>query len=69
MLINNKQTTQTASYVTRRIGGTVYKIKVCFNETATETMEDKILRMVRNEALSEDKKCGTIKAPQMSRPV
>ena len=31
------------SYMTRRIGGTIYKVKVVFNESGTETMEDKIL--------------------------
>ena len=38
------------SYMTRRIGGTTYKVKVVFSDTEKETMEDKILRMIRNEA-------------------
>ena len=37
------------AYTTHRIGGTTYKIKVVFNESGTETMEDKILRIIRNE--------------------
>ena len=37
------------AYTTHRIGGTTYKVKVVFNEDGTETMEDKILRMIRNE--------------------
>jgi len=52
------------SYMTRRIGGTTYKVKV---ETAEETMEDKILRIVRNEALDNDGKCDIMDVPQMSR--
>ena len=35
------------AYTTHRIGGTTYKVKVVFNEGATETMEDKILRIIR----------------------
>ena len=37
------------------------------NFAYTETMEDKILRIVRNEILEKDCFCGTIDAPQMSR--
>ena len=29
--------------LTRRIGGTTYKVKVVFSDTEKETMEDKIL--------------------------
>ena len=39
------------AYTMHRIGGTTYKVKVVFNESATETLEDKILRIVRNEIL------------------
>ncbi len=55
------------SYMTRRIGGTTYKVKVVFNDSGTETMEDKILRIVRNEALDNDGKCDIMGVPQMSR--
>ena len=55
------------AYTTHRIGGTTYKVKVVFNEGATETMEDKILRIVRNEAFKNDEACGIISLPQMSR--
>ncbi len=55
------------TYLTRRIGNTVYKVKISFSETGTETMEDKILRMIRNEAVTTGELCGTIEAPQMSR--
>ena len=40
----NKQ----AQYMIRRIGGTTYKVRVAFSESGKETMEDKILRMIRN---------------------
>ena len=55
------------SYMTRRIGGTTYKVKVVFSDTEHETMEDKILRIVRNEALDSCENYDIINAPQMSR--
>ena len=55
------------SYMTRRIGGTTYKVKVVFSDTEKETMEDKILRMIRNEVVTNDGTCDIIGVPQMSR--
>ncbi len=55
------------SYMTRRIGATTYKVKVVFNDTGTETMEDKILRIIRNSADTSGEKYDIINAPQMSR--
>ena len=59
--------TNNYSYMTRRIGGTTYKVRVCFSETAQETLEDKILRIIRNETVTSDGTCGIIESPQMSR--
>ena len=58
----------TNNYTTmiRRIGSTTYKVKVYFKEDG-ETIEDKILRIVRNEGFKSDEPCGIIKLPQMSR--
>ena len=36
--------------LTRRYGNTTYRIKVFLSENATETFEDKILRLVRNDS-------------------
>ena len=55
------------SYITRRIGATTFKVKVVYNDTGKETMEDKILRIVRNEVLENGEKCGIMELPQMSR--
>ena len=55
------------SYMTRRIGSTIYKVRVVFNESGTETMEDKILRIIRNEVVTTAGTCDKIDAPQMSR--
>ena len=55
------------SYMTRRIGATTYKVRVVFNDTGTETMEDKILRIIRNELLEKSEKCGIMETSQMGR--
>ena len=55
------------SYMTRRIGGTTYKVKVVFNNNGEETLEDKILRIVRNEAVTNAGTCDIMNSPQMSR--
>ena len=55
------------AYTTHRIGGTTYKVKVVFNENGTETMEDKILRIIRNEVHIKCEKYDIIETPQMSR--
>ena len=54
-------------FIIRRIGGTTYKIRVAFSETAAETMEEKILRMIRNERVTNDGTYGIMETPQMSR--
>ena len=54
-------------FIIRRIGGTTYTVRVAFSETAAETMEEKILRMIRNERVTNDGTCGIMEAPQMSR--
>lgn len=33
----------------KRIGSTVYEVRVCFNRDAKERMDDKILRLVKND--------------------
>lgn len=55
------------SYMTRRIGGTTYKVKVVFSDTVKETMEDKILRIVHNEVVTNAGTYGIMETPQMSR--
>ncbi len=59
-------TSQEYRYMTRRIGSTTYKVKVAFSGEA-EPMEDKILRIIRNEILTAEEKYGNIEVPQMSR--
>ena len=59
--------TQQEQFIIRRIGGTTYKVRVVFNESGGETMEDKILRIVRNDMVTNDGPYGIMEAPQMSR--
>ena len=58
--MNNEQTSTTAANTTpstqedapalvKKIGKTTYKVRVHFSTTSTETMSDKIKRMLRNE--------------------
>jgi hypothetical protein len=54
-------------YIIRRIGGTVYRVRVAFSKTGKETMEDKILRIVRNEVVTNDGTYDIMETPQMSR--
>ena len=59
--------TKQEQFITRRIGGTTYKVRVVFNESGGETMEDKILRIVRNDMVTSDGTYDIMEAPQMSR--
>ena len=54
-------------FIIRRIGGTTYKVRAVFNESGGETMEDKILRIVRNDMVTNDGTCSIMETPQMSR--
>ena len=40
---------QNAPVLVRKIGKTTYKVRVHFSTTSTETMSDKIKRMLKNE--------------------
>ncbi len=35
--------------ITRRIGNTLYKVRIYFDEKGTLTMEDRIMRLIANE--------------------
>lgn len=46
----SKQTTdQTAPVLVRRIGNTTYKVGIHFSQTSRETMNDKVLRLIKND--------------------
>ena len=66
--MGNEKEKQGFYMINRRIGSTIYRVRVYGSETATETMEDKILRLIRNDGLANQPECGIMELPQMSRP-
>ncbi|RKJ30186.1 hypothetical protein D7X25_37415, partial [bacterium 1XD42-8] len=44
-------TKNTSTTMTRRIGSTVFKVNIFTKEGGSETMEDKILRLIRREGI------------------
>lgn len=53
-------------YTTQRIGNTLFKVRLKFAPDAHETMEDKIIRMIRNEVLEKPQNYVTMTVPQTS---
>ena len=53
--------------MTRRIGSTVFKVNIFTKEDGSETMEDKILQLIRREGLASPPDCGMMNVPQMNR--
>ena len=42
-------TEQTTPVIVRRIGKTTYTVGIHFSRTSKETMDDKVLRLIRND--------------------
>ena len=42
-------TEQTASVLVRKIGKTTYMVGIHFSQTSKETMDDKVLRLIKND--------------------
>ena len=68
MLISHETQVMQNNCMTRHIGRTQYTIGVFFSDAAKETMEDKILRMIRNEVSTKTKSCDTINVSQLRCP-
>jgi len=62
-----EETKAPAFTLSRRIGSTYYKVNVHFSDQATQSMEDKLLHLIRNETVDSDENCDIIPLPQMSR--
>ena len=70
-----------AATIRRKIGNTVYRVSVHFSNTSKERLEDKVLRLARNDVMSDiinitdftknnlafGEKCGIIDLPQTGR--
>ena len=61
---NNRTTTFTLS---RRIGSTNFTVNARCSDTAAETFEDKIIRLIRNDTMEISADCGIMESPQTSR--
>ena len=64
---NNVRIRDAAQTFYRRVGNTNFKVRVLFSESATETMEEKILRIVRNSGDHVGEMYDIMTVPQMSR--
>ena len=53
--------------LTKKIGRTTFVVNVHFNQNATETMEEKFIRVISQYPLANGEKCGIIDVSQMSR--
>ena len=53
--------------LTKKIGRTTFKVNAHFNQNATETMEEKFLRVISHHPLANGEKCDIINVSQMSR--
>lgn len=62
-----QKTSENTAVMYQRIGSTTYKVTVHFDDAERETMTDKIVRLIGNEALDKSQECGIIEMPQMSR--
>ena len=49
---NSHKPQQPTSSITRKIGGTTYHVSIFFSQTSKETFNDKIVRLIKNEALT-----------------
>lgn len=54
--------------MTKRIGNTTYCVEVVLTENGTQSLEDKLLRLVRNDPLATGDEYGILAMSQASRP-
>ena len=59
-------TKNTSATMIRRIGSTVFKVNIFTKEDGSETMEDKIMRLIQREGLASPPNCGMMNMPQMN---
>ena len=55
--------------LSRRIGSTYYTVNVHFSDNVKQTMEDKLLHIIRNETVDFDENCGIIPTATNEPPV
>jgi len=60
----------TSTFIYKKIGNTTYKVSVHFNDGSKENIEDKILRLAKNDAeniLQSARICDIMELPQTGR--
>ena len=57
-----------AGFFYRRIGGTLFKVRVYTGSRYADTLDEKISRLIRNEVMTGGGICGMMDSPQMSQP-
>ena len=63
-----KSSPSAAGFFYRRIGGTLFKVRVYTGSGYVDTLDEKITRLIRNEVMTGGGKCGIMNLPQMSQP-
>lgn len=57
-----------AGFFYRRIGGTLFKVRVYTGSGYADTLDEKISRLIHNEVMTGGGNCGIMNLPQMSQP-
>lgn len=57
-----------AGFFYRRIGGTLFVVRVYTGSGYADTPEEKISRLICNEVMTGGGNCGMMETPQMSQP-
>ncbi len=63
-----KSSPSAAGFFYRRIGGTLFKVRVYTGSGYADTLDEKISRLIRNEVMTGGGNCGIMNPPQMSQP-
>lgn len=57
-----------AGFFYRRIGGTLFKVRVYTGSGYADTLGEKMSRLICNEVMTGGGNCGMMDSPQMSQP-
>lgn len=63
-----KTSPSAAGFFYRRIGGTLFKVRVYTGSGYADTPDEKISRLICNEMMTGGGDCGMMDSPQMSQP-
>ena len=69
--VNNgveKASPSPAGFFYRRIGGTLFRVRVYTGSGYADTLDEKISRLIRNEVMTGGGNCGMMDSPQMGQP-